>query len=343
MRMHLNVLYVMTQGASVLKEGETLAVRIEDKTRLRVPIHTLASLVTFGQVWCSPQVLAFCSESGVSVSMLSERGRFLARVEGVVSGNVLLRRTQYRWADDDDKTARAARTIVLAKLANSRTVLLRGARDTTDPGRRDRLTDGAAALERAMGSLRGPQPLDVVRGYEGDGAHRYFEAFDALRAVDDLVFEFQGRSKRPPTNPVNAMLSFCYALLQTDIRAALEVVGLDPQVGFLHRDRPGRLGLAFDLMEEHRSWLADRLTWSLINRKQLSAAHFEQEPTGGVFLTDEGRRLVVRAWQERKEEEVQHPFLQERMPVALILQVQARLFAKVLRGELDEYPAFAWR
>jgi len=343
MRMHLNVLYVTTQGSAVHKEGETLNVKVENETRLRVPIHTLASLIVFGQVWVSPQALALCAESGVAVSFLTEHGRFLARVEGPASGNVLVRRTQYRWADDDKRSAKVAQTIVLAKLVNSRTVLLRGARDATDEGRREHLAKGGDDLERVLRALRIPLSLDVVRGHEGDGTRRYFEAFDALRTVPDEQLAFQGRTKRPPRDPVNALLSFTYALLQNDVGAAIQAAGLDTQVGFLHRDRPGRRGLALDLMEEHRSWLADRLVWSLLNRKQIDAAQFQIEPTGGVFLSEDARKQVIRAWQDRKAEEIQHPYLQERMPVALLFQIQARLFAKFVRGEIDDYPAFGWR
>jgi CRISPR-associated protein Cas1 len=343
MRMHMNVLYVMTQGASVLKEGETLVVRVEQEQRLRVPVHTLAAVVTFGRVWCSPPMLGFCAERGVSVAFLTEQGRFLARVEGGASGNVVLRRTQYRLADSDETTARIARSVVIGKIANSRTVLLRAGRDAAAGPRQAALVGAADHLARILDGLRDGLPLDVVRGHEGDAARKYFDVFDTLVLREEEEFRFRGRSRRPPLDRVNAVLSFVYALLLSDVKAALESVGLDPQVGFLHRDRPGRSGLALDLMEEHRGWLADRLVLSLVNRKQLDPSDFRIEPTGGILLEDEARKKVLKAYQERKADEVQHPFLAEKMPIAVLLHMQARLFAKHLRGDIDAYPPFLWR
>jgi CRISPR-associated protein Cas1 len=232
---------------------------------------------------------------------------------------------------------------VLGKLANSRSVLLRGARESSDDDRRSALSAAAEHIERMATSLREDTPLDSVRGCEGDCSRAYFAAFDRLLLPIDGAFRFQGRSRRPPLDPINAALSFAYSLLVNDVQAALETVGLDPQVGFLHRDRPGRSGLALDLAEEHRSWLADRLVLSLINRRQLTPDDFNLEPTGAVFLKEDARKTVIRGWAQRKLEEIQHPFLREKMPIGLMLHMQARLLAKHVRGDLDGYPPFLWK
>jgi CRISPR-associated protein Cas1 len=343
----LNTLFVTTQGAYLAREGETVLVRVEQETRLRVPVHTLGGIVCFGNVGASPFLLGLCGERGVAVAFLTERGRFLARVEGPVRGNVLLRREQYRRADDAERCAGIVRAIVVAKVANARTVLQRAVRDHAD-------TPGVPALEAAAeglaGNLRrleGPHGeamnVDTLRGVEGEAAATYFGAFDHLIVSQKEGFRFVTRTRRPPLDPVNALLSFLYTLLTHDVVAALESVGLDPAVGFLHRDRSGRPGLALDLMEEFRPALADRLALSLINRQQVRAKGFTTTDTGAVTMDDATRKEVLVAWQTRKQEEILHPYLGEKVAVGLLPYTQALLLARHLRGDIDAYPAFFWK
>jgi CRISPR-associated protein Cas1 len=339
----LNSLYITTQGAYLGREGETVAVRVEQTTRLRVPLHTLDSIVCFGQVSCSPPLMQLCSERGVRISFLSENGRFWARVEGPVSGNVLLRRQQYRWADNAERSAEIARSMVIAKVANQRTVLLRALRDHSDCAGEAEIRNAAELLDRQLALLRNPQPLEIVRGIEGDAARRYFAVFDHLLVGDKQSFHFHERSRRPPLDNVNALLSFLYTLLVHDLRSALESVGLDPAVGFLHRDRPGRPSLALDLMEELRPLIADRLTLSLINRRQISGKDFKSTETGAVVMNDETRKEVLIAYQKRKQEELHHPFINEKIPLGLLPFTQALLFARFVRGDLDGYPPYFWK
>lgn len=340
MKQLLNTLYVTTQGAYLSKDGETVLVRVEKETRLRVPVHTLSGIVCFGQVSCSPPLMGFCAEKDVALSFLTEHGKFLARVQGPVNGNVLLRRQQYRRADEDAGSTSIARAVVQAKIANCRTVLLRGMREH---GGNSQIEDAASRLARSIEMLETAQSVDGVRGIEGDGARNYFSVFDHLITTAKEHFFFRERSRRPPLDKVNALLSFFYTLLVHDIVGALETVGLDPSVGFLHRDRPGRPGLALDLMEELRPVLADRLALSLINRRQVDAEGFQTAEGGGVVMDDATRKEVLLAWQKRKQEEIQHPFLGERVAFGLVPYVQALLLARRLRGDLDAYPAFFWR
>lgn len=334
-----NTLYITTQGSYLSKDGDCVCVARDGAPKTRIPLHSVDGLVCFGQVSASPFLLGHCSESGVCVTWLTEGGRFLARVEGPVSGNVLLRRAQYRAADDAARRAVIAHGIVAGKLANQRTVLRRARRDHgADPdGRLD------AALRALDGALRRATPeagVDVLRGQEGEGARAYFSAFPVLVRSDDPAFRFTGRVRRPPTDPLNAMISFVYVLLTHDVRGALETVGLDPAVGFLHTERPGRPSLALDLVEEFRAWFADRLVLSLVNRGQIGPKDFETDPSGAVSLTEDGRRTLLVAYQERKREEITHPFTGEKVPIGLAWFVQARLLAMHLRGDLDAYPPF---
>lgn len=309
MRRHLNTLYVTTQGAWLNKDGENVVVSIEQEERGRVPLHTLGAIIGFGRVLLSPPLMGACAEAGICINHLSEEGRFLARVEGPVSGNVLLRRTQYRWADDVDRRNRLIKSIVAGKILNQRAVLLRAVRDHGDGMSAEASAALAAAVER-MGSivrrLERPLDSDELRGAEGEAGHVYFSVFDNLVRGEKPFFAFNGRSRRPPLDAINALLSFVYALLTSDVRAALESVGLDPAVGFLHTDRPGRPSLALDLMEEFRPFFADRLVLSLVNRRQLLAKDFRILDNGATLLTDEGRKAVLVAYQERKRDEIQH-------------------------------------
>jgi len=345
-RRHLNTLYVTSQGAYLSKDGANVVVAVDGAERARVPIHTLGGVVGFGRVALSPPLLGFCAEEGVTVSFLSEHGRFLARVEGPVSGNVLLRREQYRRTDDPERCAALVRHLVIGKALNQRAVLRRALRDhgarlapaaaAALEATERRLTDIARRAER-------PQGADALRGLEGEAANAYFAVFDQLILVPGDELRFTGRSRRPPLDPVNALLSFVYALLVHDVRSALETTGLDPAVGFLHRDRPGRPSLALDLMEEFRPFFADRLVLSLINRRQVAASGFRRLENSACLMTDELRKAVLVAYQERKREELRHPFLGEPTTVGLLWHLQAQLLARHLRGDLDGYPPFVWK
>jgi len=339
----LNTLYVTTQGAYLSRDGETILVRVEQETKLRIPIHTLASVVCFGQVTCSAPAMDLCAGHGVGLSFLTEYGRFMARVQGPVSGNVLLRRAQYRWADDGERAAAIARTVVTGKVANCRTVLLRAVRERPEGEGVCELEQAAQRLGRLLEDLRGSVCVDTVRGLEGDAAHTYFGAFDHLITGDKEAFFFKGRSRRPPLDNMNSLLSFLYTVLTHDVAAALEGVGLDPSVGYLHRDRPGRPSLALDLVEELRPVLADRLALTLVNRRQVQAGGFQTTESGAVLMDDATRKEVLVAYQKRKQEEIVHPFLQERVPFGLVPHVQANLLARHIRGDLDGYPCFVWK
>lgn len=343
MKRHHNTLYVTTQGAYLASEGETVVMRVEQEARAQFPLHMLEGIICFGRVSASPALMRSCSERGVGISFLSENGRFLARVQGPVSGNVLLRREQYRKSDDKDFSARLASSFVTAKIANSRTVLLRIARDHAESAGAGALKDAADLLAGSLAAIASELPLETVRGIEGDAARTYFEVFDHLIIAQKQDFAFRGRNRRPPTDNVNALLSFVYTLLTHDAASALEGVGLDPQVGFLHRDRPGRPGLALDLIEEFRPVIADRLVLSLINRRQLAGDGFVRTETGGVVMDDATRKAVLVAYQERKQEEIRHPFLGEDTTMGMLVHLQALLLARFLRGDLDGYPAFIWR
>ncbi|MFZ4439899.1 MAG: type I-C CRISPR-associated endonuclease Cas1c [Syntrophales bacterium] len=343
MKKHLNTLFVTTQGAYLAKEGETIVVKVEKEVRLRLPVHTIGGIVCFGNVSCSPFLMGFCAENGVGISFLTEHGRFLARVQGPVSGNVLLRREQYRRADDLQASAAVALAVLTGKIANSRTVLQRALRDHADKMAAEEVGFAVKRLSNHLDLLTEDKPLDVLRGCEGDAAHIYFSVFDHLIVTQKEEFSFQERNRRPPLDNVNALLSFIYTLIVHDIRSALETVGLDPAVGFLHRDRPGRPSLALDLMEEFRPFLADRLTLSLINLRQIQGKGFKKSDSGGVLMTDETRKTVLVAYQERKQEEILHPFLDEKVTIGLLFHTQALLMARYLRGDLDGYPPFIWK
>jgi len=279
----------------------------------------------------------------VGISFLSEQGRFLARVTGPVSGNVLLRRQQYRMADDGSGALPIVRIMVAAKIANSRVVVLRAAREVADEARESSLREAANRLSWAGLEAARAGSIDEARGHEGVAGQIYFSIFDQMIGGDRGAFHFGGRSRRPPLDSVNALLSFVYALLRHDIESALETVGLDPAVGFLHTDRPGRPSLALDLMEELRAALADRLVLTLINRRQVEGSGFTDQGGGGIEMDDVTRKQVVSAWQLRKQDEIEHPYLRERIPMGLVPYAQALLLARYVRGGLDAYPAFFWR
>lgn len=343
MKKLLNTVYVTTEGTALKKDGENLVAEVEGVEKARVPMHMLASVVAFGPILLSPALIGACAGRGISVVLLDRAGRFQARVEGPVSGNVLLRRAQYRVAD---AAVDVVRSLVLGKIANQRAVLRRGLRDYGSemaPRAREaleRASDRMAAILRRV--QLSDDSVDLLRGSEGEAAVLYFGAFDHLIRSPDAELRWTGRSRRPPLDPMNAILSFLYTLLTHDCRSACEAVGLDPAVGFLHRDRPGRPSLALDLMEELRAPLADRLALSLVNRRQLRAGDFRRVDGGAVLLSDDARRTVLTAWQERKKEERLHPFLQEKAPFGLVPYLQAQMLARHLRGDLDAYPPWFW-
>lgn len=343
MRELLNVLYVQTQGAYLNLETDTVRVVVEGETKLRAPLLRLGGIVVFGQVSVSPFLVHRCAEDGRTLVWLGRNGRFKARVEGPARGNVLLRRAQHLALSDPERPARIARQIVAAKIQNSRNVLLRAARESADPRDRLVLTDAAAYEADVLHRLKAVTHLDEVRGCEGDAARAYFGVFGYMVRSDRETMSPDGRSRRPPRDPANALLSFLYALLRAECSSALEGVGLDPQVGFLHALRPGRPALALDLMEEFRPILADRLAMTLINRRQLKPEDFENGPGGAVQMTDEARRTVIVAYQKRKEEEVRHRVLKQPVPLGLVPHVQARLLARHLRGDIKDYPPFLYR
>lgn len=340
---HSNTLYITTQGASLFTEGETVVVKIDREVAIRVPLHNLEGIVCFGRVFCTPQLMGRCADRNISISFLTERGRFLAKVVGPISGNVLLRREQYRRADDEGSSSDLARAFVGAKIANCRMVVKRALRDHAKGERIDRLKKAASNMGRCARSAMEAKTLDSIRGVEGDAARSYFEVFDCFITRDEQVFTFEKRSRRPPLNPVNALLSFLYTLLLHDVGSALEAVGLDPQVGYLHRDRPGRPGLALDMMEELRPLVADRVVLSLINRRQVNSGGFETHPTGGVYMDDKTRKRVLVGYQERKAEEIVHPFLNERTTIGMLAHLQASLLSRYLRKDIDGYPPYFWR
>jgi len=343
LKRHLNTLFVTTEGTYIAKDGECLAARVDGQIRLRVPITALESIVCIGRVSYSPQALEHCATNGVALTHLTETGRFMARLEGPVSGNVVVRRTQYRWADDPARSADLARAFITGKIANARLVLRRGARDAAASEASDTLTGAADRLDHLLRRLPHEPDLETLRGIEGEAGRLYWAAFPSLLAGGDPQTSFAGRSRRPPLDPMNALLSFLYTLLAHDIRAALEAHGLDPQVGYLHRDRPGRPGLALDIMEEFRAVLADRLALTLVNRGQLRADGFRILDGGGVTMDDTTRRTVITAWQERKRDERRHPFIGESAPLGLFWHLQALLLKRCMRGDLDGYPPCLWR
>ena len=339
----LNTLYITTAGSYLHVDHETLKVEVERETKLQVPIHHIGGVVLFGDIMVSPKAVHRCVEDGRFLVFLDRNGRFKGRVEGPVSGNVFLRCAQHEAMANTDQTFSIARNIVAGKLQNTRQIVLRGAREAPTPQDATALRATAAHLARAITSLASCDNLDSLRGIEGEAARTYFSTWDRMVREDRLTFAFNGRSRRPPKDPANALLSFLYALLMNDCVAAVEGVGLDPQMGFLHALRPGRAALALDLMEELRSVLADRLVLTLINRKQVAAKDFVNRPGGAIHLVDEARKEVIVAYQKRKQEEITHPTLNQKMPLGLVPHVQARLLARVLRGDMEAYVPFLYR
>ncbi len=343
MRELQNVLYVQTQGAVLHAEHDTVRAEAEGQTLLRAPLLRLSGIVVFGRVTVTPFLIHRCAEDGHFIAWLDRAGRFKARIEGPTRGNVLLRRAQHLALSDPLRTLDIARQIVAAKIQNARQVVLRSARETDDRGASVSLARTAERLAATLARLRESADLNQARGCEGESARAYFETLPWMIRTDDPAFSFDGRTRRPPRDRVNAVLSFLYAMLRTECASALEAAGLDPQIGYLHGLRPGRPGLALDLMEELRSPIAERLALTLLNRGQLRRNHFEAMPGGAFGMTDEGRRVVISAYQKRKEAAMRHRVLRQPIQVGLIPHVQARLLARHLRGELRHYPPFLYR
>ena len=343
MKQLLNTLFVTSEDVYLSLEGENVLANREKEVVARYPLHTLQSIVSFSYSGASPALMGACAEKGIGLAFCTPRGRFLARVCGENNGNVLLRREQYRIADDDRRSCAIARNMIFGKLTNSSAVIQRTLRDHGP-----RVTE--CGLEDAVSTLRGLLPqvleqtgLDALRGLEGVGASAYYGVFDHLLLSRKEEFFFHGRNRRPPLDRVNAMLSFAYSLLAHDCASALESVGLDSYVGFLHRDRPGRESLALDLMEELRPCMADRFVLTLVNNRAIKPEDFQTQDSGAVLLTEDGRRKFLKAWQERKRDALTHPYLSEKMSWGMIPYVQALLLARHLRGDLDDYPPFLWK
>lgn len=340
MKKLLNTLYVTTSDSYLTKDGENVVVKVDGRDRFRIPIHNLEAIVCFGFMGASPALMSICAERNITLSFLTEYGKFQGRVIGKISGNVLLRRAQYRIADSEERKLELAQLFIAGKIANCRTVVQRAIRDHQECAGSPTCQTAVDKLLVRQRQVFSVSNLNQLRGVEGEAARYYFDAFDSLILAQKDDFFMRDRNRRPPLDNVNALLSFLYTLLAHEVTSALESVGLDPCVGFLHTDRPGRNSLAFDMMEELRPYMADRLVLSLINRKQVNRSDFVERESGGIIMKDEARKNVLTAWQKRKQEEVIHPYLQEKVMVGLIPYTQALLMARYLRGDLDTYPVF---
>lgn len=338
MKKLINTLYITRQGSYLHKERETIVIKNGKDKLAQFPALAIGNILCFGQVSVSPFLMGYCGEQGIGLAFYSEYGRFLARVQGKQSGNVLLRRTQYRWADESKKFVSIARLMLAAKIANCRSVLMRELRNH---GNNPKLLTAVEKLAISQRRVQHAKSVEEAMGMEGDAASTYFGVLNELLRSDD--FTFGGRNRRPPTDPVNALMSFAYTLITHECASALQGVGLDPYVGFLHKDRPGRMSLALDLMEEFRAPWADRFILTLINRGQIKLKDFVTEASGAVRLTDDARKTFLTAWQERKQVNITHPYLEEKIPIGLLPHCQAMLLARHLRGDTEHYPPYYLR
>lgn len=343
MRQLLGTLFVTLEDAYLSLDGENVVVSCKKTEIGRVPLHTLEGILCFSRSGASPALMGRCAQKGIDLTFFSPYGQFLARTVGEERGNVLLRQTQYRVSDSEALSCTYARYFVLGKVYNARWVLERATRDHPQRVPVEKLKQTSAQLAASLPVIEQCDDLDQLRGLEGEAAQRYFDCFDALILQQQDDFSFVSRNRRPPTDNVNALLSFAYSLLARDCTSALSSVGLDPYVGFLHRARPGRCSLALDLMEELRAVYADRFVLSCINQKLLTAKHFQKQENGAVLLTDDGRKAFLHAWQTKKQEQITHPFLKEKLAWGLVPYVQALLLARTLRGDLELYPPFFWK
>lgn len=343
MRHLLNTLFITSEDIYLSLDGENVVANRDGQAVARYPLHTLSGILSFSYSGASPALMGACAQRNISLSFCSPRGKFLARVCGEENGNVLLRRMQYRFADDPAQSCLIARNMIFGKLYNTRWSIERTRRDHGLRLDEELLGNASQILKELLPAISAETSLDSLRGLEGAGAAAYFRVLDHMILNHKDVFSFQGRTRRPPLDPFNAMLSFAYSLLANDCASALDSVGLDPYVGFLHRDRPGRTSLALDLMEELRPCLADRFVLTLVNNRIMKATDFQLQEGGAVLLTDDARRTFLKAWQERKKESITHPYLGEKLPWGLVPYIQALLLARYIRGDLDAYPPFLWK
>lgn len=343
MRHLLNTLYVLSENAYLSLDGENIVARRKESEVGRIPLHSIEAVISFSYAGASPALMGACASKGISLSFYNPKGKFLARIQGESRGNVLLRRQQYRYADSEEESLKVARNFIVGKLFNGRWVLERSLRDHGMRINSERVKAVSESLSESISKAQESGTIAELRGIEGDAAASYFGVFDELILRDKDKFHFSGRNRRPPKDPVNAMLSLFYTVLANDCAAALEGVGLDPYVGLMHVDRPGRVSFALDLMEELRAVMVDRFIVSSINNRIIKANDFEFRESGEVRLTPEGRRALFNAWQNRKKDKIVHPFIKEKIPWGLVPHIQALLMARYIRGDLDGYPPFLWK
>lgn len=337
MKKLLNTLYVTTPESYLSKDGLNVVISVNQKEIFRIPIVNIEGIVTFGYMGASPGLMKLCAEYNVSLCFLSPHGKFIGRFQGPIKGNVLLRTKQWDFTKNEKFALEVSKLFIAGKIQNYRNILARFLRDN---GNNEKVKEVVGQLKYCKQKALASADLDSLRGVEGDAANRYFEVFSQLILHQKDDFIFTGRNRRPPKDAVNALLSFVYTLIASDMASALETVGLDPYIGFLHTLRPGRASLALDMMEELRAYLGDRLILSLINRKQLTIRDFIRQGEDGVVMTDNGRKIILTAWQSRKKETIIHPYLGEKIPIGLLPYAQAMLFARFIRGDLDNYPVF---
>ena len=343
MKKLLNTLYITTKESYLSLDGENIVLQIKGEEVARVPLHNVEAVVTFGYQGASPALMGACAQRDISLCFMSGNGRFLARVSGEVRGNVILRKQQYRLSDQEVEANKIAKNLIFGKVHNSKWVLERATRDYALRVDVNKIKRVSTMLSNSMKEIRACGENDKLRGYEGEAASLYFSVFDELILQQKEEFYFKQRNKRPPLDNINAMLSFVYTLLANMVAAALETVGLDPYVGFLHTDRPGRKSLALDMMEELRSVFADRFVLTLINKKMVNASGFIKKEDGAVIMDDDTRKIILKLWQEKKQDIIKHPFLEEKIEWGLVPYVQAMLLARYIRGDLEEYPPFLWK
>ena len=340
MRKLLNTLYVTTPEAYLSKDGLNVVVSVNKEELFRIPIMNVEGIVTFGYMGASPGLMKLCMDNNVSLSFMTPQGRFICRVQGTTKGNVLLRKKQYAFSDDEDVALHLAKLFITGKVFNTRNILQRYIRDN---GTDEKVEQVIKQLDWQRKRIQQTGDMDILRGEEGHAANAYFDVFNHLILHQKEDFKFNGRNRRPPKDEVNAMLSFVYTLIANDVTAALESVGLDPYVGFMHTVRPGRTSLALDMMEELRAYLGDRLVLSMINRKQVTKKDFIRQSDESLVMTDNCRKELLTTWQKRKKEQIEHPYLKEKIPIGLLPYAQAMLMARFLREDLDDYPVFLMR
>lgn len=343
MKKLLNTLYITSPDSYLSLDGENVVILDGEKEQGRIPLHNLEAIVSFGYRGVSPALMGGCAQRNISLCFMTPQGKFLARVTGSVRGNVVLRKKQYEISNDRIASAGIARNCILGKVYNSRWVLERAIRDHGLSIDAEKVKEASQKLKNSLAAIENCQDMAQLRGYEGEAASVYFGVFDQLILQQKKEFQFSGRNRRPPLDNVNAMLSFVYTLLTNTIASGLETVGLDPYVGFMHTDRPGRVSLALDLIEELRPVLADRFVLTLINKKMVTARDFSAKEDGAVILSDDARRLLLTEWQNKKKENITHPYLGEKVEWGMVPYVQAMLLARYLRGDMDEYPPFFWK